>query len=56
MSHFESEVINLLGQIADDLRWLRRRAEEREGSSQCSSGWEIALTHSRFQDNLAMCG
>jgi hypothetical protein len=27
MSHFESEVINLLGQIADDLRWLRRRAE-----------------------------
>ena len=27
MSHFESEVINLLGQIADDLRWLRRRGD-----------------------------
>jgi hypothetical protein len=34
MSHFESEVINLLGQIADDLRWLRRRAEERDRKQQ----------------------
>jgi len=30
MSQFESDVIKLLAQIADDLRWLRRRAEERD--------------------------
>jgi hypothetical protein len=30
MSQYESDVIKLLTQIAEDLRWLRHRTEERD--------------------------
>jgi hypothetical protein len=30
MSEYEAEMRKLIAQIADDVRWLRRRAEERD--------------------------
>jgi hypothetical protein len=34
MSQYEFDVIKLLTQIADDLRWLRHHAEERDRMQQ----------------------
>jgi hypothetical protein len=31
MSEYETDMIKLVKQIAEDLQWLRRRAEERDG-------------------------
>ena len=30
MPKYESDIIKLMKQIAEDIRWLRRRAEERD--------------------------
>jgi hypothetical protein len=30
MSEYENDMIKLIKQIADDIRWLRQRAEERD--------------------------
>jgi len=30
MSEYEADIIKLITQIADDIRWLRRHAEERD--------------------------
>jgi hypothetical protein len=30
MSKYESDMIRLIEQIAEDIRWLRQRAEERD--------------------------
>jgi hypothetical protein len=41
MSEYETDMMKLIKQIAEDIRWLRQRAEERE---QCeSSGASTSL-------------